>query len=52
MQDKNDIESTIKELDSEKDKNQILKQTVLQLDGELNEIYKNVSPRKIAMDYQ
>jgi hypothetical protein len=36
MKDKNDIESAMKKLDEEKEKNKNLKQTVLQLDGELN----------------
>ncbi len=38
LQDKNDIDNALKKLDEEKEKNQILKQTVLQLDGELNQI--------------
>jgi hypothetical protein len=38
LQDKNDIDNALKKLDEEKEKNQMLKQTVLQLDGELNQI--------------
>jgi hypothetical protein len=38
LKDKNDIDNALKKLDEEKEKNQMLKQTVLQLDGELNQI--------------
>ena len=52
MQDKKDIDNALKKLDEEKEKNKNLKETVLQLDSELNQITQKVSPKKVAMDYQ
>jgi hypothetical protein len=52
LQDKKDIDNALKKLDEEKEKNKNLKETVLQLDSELNQISQKVSPKKVAMDYQ
>lgn len=52
MQDKKDIDNALKKLDEEKEKNKNLKETVLQLDSELNQITQKVNPKKVAMDYQ